>query len=109
MDYYQDFWGNYMFNDGTPLNMNDLIARGIDVAGAYLSRSPYFSPDDPRYQRRGSYSDQQGGQIRTNQNGVNIGGSLDPRGGLNTNVQISPWMLMIGGLVVGAFLFGKRR
>jgi len=106
MDYYQDFWGNYVFNDGTPLDTNDLIARGIDVAGAYLSRSPYVSPDDPRFQQRvGVYP--QGYPIRTT-GGVNVGGSVSP-GGLGASVQISPWMLMVGGLVVGAFLFGKRR
>lgn len=108
-DVFYDQWGNYFDRNGDPLSVYDLIARGIDVAGAALSHSPYYSPDDPRYQQRGGYPYPQAYPVRTNQNDVNIGGSLDPRRGLTTNLQISPWMLAVGGLAVGAFLFGRRR
>lgn len=112
MDYYQDIWGNYVFNDGTSLSLNDLIARGIDVTGAWLSRSPYVSPDDPRYQQRNNYpyGYPQTVPVRTGQGtDFAVGGSLSPTGGLRTNVQVSPWLLMLGGLFVGAIFFGKGR
>lgn len=103
---FQDEYGNYFDRNGQPLSLFDLIARGIDVVGAWSSRSPYYSPDDPRYQQRGGYSNQQAIPYRTN--GVNIGGSVDPRGGVSTSLQISPMMLLIFGAVGGAFLFGRR-
>lgn len=108
-DVFQDDWGNWYFKEnGQPLTYFDLIARGLDVIGAAWSDSRYVSPDDPRYRRGSTYQDQQIYYSRTNPNGVNVGGSFDPRGGINTNVQISPMMLLIIGLMGGAFVFGRR-
>ena len=102
MGYYQDIWGNYVFNDGTPLDMNDLIARGIDVLGAWSSHSPYVSPDDPRYQQQ--YPQRYPQQYP-------VGGypnAISP-GGVNTQgFQINWWAAAGIGLLVGVFFAGRR-
>lgn len=103
---YMDEFGNYFDANGRQLDIYDLIARGIDVAGAYAGRSPYISPNDPRYrERRGGWYPQSGypNQTRTN-TGDYIPGSVNPRG-----FQLNWWSAALIGVVVGAFLLGKRR
>ena len=110
---FQDEWGNYFDRNGQPLSLFDLIARGIDVVGAWSSRSPYYSPDDPRYQQRGGYGYPQQYPGRTSNQDFNVGGSVDPRTGIRLNTQLSPWAigLIAGGavLLLGGFLTGRGR
>jgi hypothetical protein len=105
---FTDGYGNYYFTaSGQPLTYFDLIARGIDVAGARLSRSPYISPDDPRYQRGNFPANfpQPGSanQTRTN-SGDYIPGAVNDRG-----FQLNWWTAALIGVVVGSFLLGKKR
>lgn len=63
----------------------------------------YYAPSrnqQGQYGRDGYYPQQ------TN-SGVRVGGSLTP-GGIGAGFQVSPMILLIGGLVVGAFVFGKK-
>jgi len=106
MDYYQDSWGTYRFiGNGRELNVYDLIARGIDVVGAWSSRSPYVSPNDPRFQQqqRGNY-----GAGYPNPSPVGnqtfVPGSINPSG-----FQINWQTALIGGLLIGAFFLGSKR
>lgn len=99
---FQDEWGNYFDRNGQPLSLYDLIARGIDVVGAWSSRSPYYSPNDPRYQQ-GQYP------VRYSQP-YPVGGSpsFSP-GGVNTQgFQINWWAAAGIGLLVGVFFAGRR-
>lgn len=102
---YMDNWGNYFDANGRQLDIYDLIARGIDVAGAYAGRSPYISPDDPRY-RDDRYQQPYGygfpNQTRT-RSGDFIPGAVNDRG-----FQLNWWSAALIGVVVGAFLLGKR-
>jgi len=94
---YYDSYGNPMW---------DAINRGIDVAGAALSRSPYYSPDDPRYQQGGYYPVSAGGYYST---GAGPGGNFTPATVSTSGFQINWWAAAAIGLFVGAFLLGKRR
>lgn len=91
--YYLDASGNPVW---------DSINRGIDVLGAWASRSPYYSPDDPRYQRqdygRGSYPPEYVG------GGSYVPGTLSTQG-----FQINWWTAALIGLLIGAFFLGKGR
>lgn len=102
---YTDGYGSYFDASGRQLDIYDLIARGIDVAGAYAGRSPYYSPDDPRYQNRGGWGFPSGtypvGGYPTAQNAPV---SFNPQG---FNM---PWWALLGiGLLAGSFLLGRRR
>lgn len=100
---YTDNFGNYFDRYGRALDVNDLIARGIDVVGAWSSRSPYVSPDDPRFRNRGGgWFPGGGGQMVPV--GSAVPGSVNPQG-----FQLSWWAAGLIGVVVGAFLLGKRR
>lgn len=41
-----------LFNPNAGIDWGNIINRGIDVVGAWSSRSPYVSPDDPRYREQ---------------------------------------------------------
>jgi len=102
---YTDGFGNYFDAYGRSLDINDLIARGIDVAGAWASRSPYYSPDDPRYR--------QGNQQRYPAGGYPGSPSQVPAGYVPGTVntqgfQLNWWTAALIGVVVGSFLLGKR-
>lgn len=98
---YSDGMGNYFDRYGRPLDINDLIARGIDVVGAWSSRSPYVSPDDPRFQNRG------GGWF-PNQPNVPFGSTAPVA--INQQGFQMPWWALLGiGLLAGSFLLGRRR
>ncbi len=87
--------------DGYEYDVNDLIARGIDVLGAWASRSQYYSPDDPRYQQ-GQYPNRYPATYPST--APNSPVSLSPAG------FAMPWWALLGiGIVVGSFLLGKRR
>lgn len=81
----------------------DTINRGIDVVGAAWSRSPYISPDDPRYQQGGYYNGGYPGSPAQVPAGY-VPGTLNTQG-----FQINWWTAALIGLLVGAFLLGKRR
>lgn len=100
---YMDDWGNYFDASGRQLDIYDLIARGIDVAGAYAGRSPYISPDDPRYrnQRGGWFPQSYPGQGVPP--GSAVPGAVNPQG-----FQMSWWAAGLIGVIAGAFLLGKR-
>lgn len=102
---YTDGFGNYFDADGNSLSLYDLIARGIDVVGAWSSRSPYYSPDDPRYQQ-GQYP-QYGQRYPVSGaygQGGSIPGTVNPQG-----FQLNWWAAALIGVVAGAFFLGKRR
>ena len=106
---YTDGFGNYFDAYGRTLDINDLIARGIDVFGALVSRSPYYSPDDPRYPRNkptwGPFCGPSGcsgsGQ---SQIPSNIPATVNSRG-----FQLEWWAAGLIGVVVGAFFLGKGK
>lgn len=82
----------------------DTINRGIDVVGAYASRSPYISPDDPRFQQDGIYY---GGGYPGSP--ANVPAGFVP-GTVNTQgFQLNWWTAALIGLLLGAFFLGKRR
>ena len=104
---YTDGFGNYFDASGRQLDIYDLIARGIDVAGAYAGNSPYYSPDDPRYRN--------GNRYPTNYPGQGYPGSPSQvpagyvPGTVNTQgFQLNWWTAALIGVVVGSFLLGKR-
>jgi hypothetical protein len=84
----------------------DSINRGIDVLGAWASRSPYLSPDDPRFQQqqRGGYYQ----QPYYEQRGVSVTGGID-RTGVGAGLNISTNTLLLVGVVAAVFLLGKGR
>lgn len=97
--------GQLDFNPGGGLDWTSIINRGIDVAGARLSRSPYYSPDDPRYQT-------QGGPMYYPQGPVYQGppGSDYPLGNVGASgVQLSQTTILLIGLAAALFLFGRSR
>jgi len=106
---YTDGFGNYFDAYGRTLDINDLIARGIDVVGAWASRSPYYSADDPRYRQQGRYpqSPPYGAgfpnQTRT-ASGDFVPGAVNDRG-----FQLNWWSAALIGVVVGAFFLGKGK
>jgi hypothetical protein len=106
---YTDGLGNYYDASGRQLDIYDLIARGIDVAGAYAGRSPYISQDDPRY-RAGQYPTRypaSGGGYPGLPSQVPAGyvpGTVNTQG-----FQLNWWTAALIGVVVGSFLLGKKR
>jgi hypothetical protein len=84
----------------------DSINRGIDVLGAWASRSQYVSPDDPRYrQPRGGYYPQ---QPYYEPRGVSVQGDVNARG-VNAGLNISTNTLLLVGLGVVVFMLGTKR
>ncbi len=89
---------------GGGIDWGALIGRGIDVTGAVLSRSPYYSPDDPRYQGGGYPSfPQQPGYYPQQQQAYTLG-SVGAGG-----VTVSPTTILLVGVAAALILFGKRR
>lgn len=87
----------------------DSINRGIDVIGAAVSDSPYYSPDDPRYQQ-GGYSP--GGYYPQPQyypQPAAQGGNLSLGSVGLSGVNVSPVTLLLGGIVLALIFFGKSR
>ncbi len=85
----------------------DTINRGIDVIGAAWSRSPYVSPDDPRFQQQGGYYGGQTGGYYGSPATVPAGfvpGTVNTQG-----FQLNWWTAALIGLLLGAFFLGKRR
>ena len=88
---------------GGGIDWGSIINRGIDVACGYLTRSPYYSPDDPRYQQRQPavmYPTQPGanGQVRAGYDG----------GGAGINLSTNTLML-IGGAILIWMVASRRR
>lgn len=96
--------------DGTEPWWGDSVNRGIDVLGAWASRSPYYSPDDPRYRdQRGGYYPPYPPQGGYPGSPVQVPGGVVP-GTVNTQgFQINWWTAALLGLLAGAFFLGKRR
>lgn len=104
MGIYTDGYGNYFDEYGRTLSLNDLIARGIDVVGAATSNSPYYSPDDPRYQGNFPYGYPSPYPAQQLPGGQFVPGTVSTQG-----FQLNWWSAALIGLLVGAFLLGKRR
>jgi hypothetical protein len=103
---FTDGFGNYFDRDGNQLSLYDLIARGIDVVGAGVSHSPYYSPDDPRYDERGAggnYPIYTGPGNRSQVPGGLVPGTVNAQG-----FQLNWWTAALIGVLVGSFLLGKR-
>jgi len=104
----RELYQNDYYQSGIPYDPNidlyDLAARGIDVAGAALSRSPYYSPDDPRY-RANNQNIYQFPQPLPQ--GGNVAAASLNSGGISASIPFWAWAL--GGVVLAAFLFGKGR
>lgn len=99
---FTDGFGNYFDAYGRTLDTNDLIARGIDVLGAWASRSPYYGPDDPRYRnQQGRYPSNY--PVSGYPAGGNVPATVNPQG-----FQLTWWAAGLIGIVVGSFLLGKR-
>jgi hypothetical protein len=78
----------------------DWINRGIDVVGARVGQGRYISPDDPRF--RGQFPG--GGTIVPSPGGpAFVPGTVGAQG-----FQINWWAAALAGVVLGAFLLGKR-
>ena len=78
------------------------INRGIDVVGSRVGQSPYISPDDPRF-RSGGWGVPGGTVVNT------PGGPALSPGAVNAGgFTINWWTAALLGIVVGAFLLGKR-
>jgi hypothetical protein len=105
MEVWYDDFGNAYDQYGNPIDWNALFARGLDVVGAWASRSPYVSPDDPRYQQRGGYPQGNYPPNYTQTAGVGVSGNIGP-GGVKTSLQLSPTVVFVGALVVGALFVG---
>jgi hypothetical protein len=89
----------YNLTDGGGIDWGSIIGRGIDVVGAAVSNSPYYSPDDPRYQQQGPvYYPQTGGGGQV----VTTG-----QGGAGIHLSTNTLMLIAGGILI--FLVARRR
>lgn len=77
------------------------INRGIDVVGARIGQGGYTSPDDPRY-RAATWPG--GGLVVPTPTGPGFSpGAVSGQG-----FSINWWTAALIGVVVGAFLLGKR-
>jgi hypothetical protein len=90
---YDDWWQRYVY---------DSTQRGLDILGARYGQGQYASPDDPRY-RQGS-----GGYLPPG-GGAHPGYGLSPGGLTGQGFQINWWAAALIGVVVGAFVLGRRR
>ena len=78
----------------------DWINRGIDVVGARVGQGRYYSPDDPRF--RGQFPG--GGTIVPGPGGP----AFVPGTGGASGFSVNWWAAALAGVVLGAFLLGKR-
>jgi len=69
--------------------------RGIDVLGARYGQGQYTSPDNPMYRQGG------GGMVAT-------GPALAPGAVSGQGFQINWWAAALGGVLIGAFLLGRK-
>jgi hypothetical protein len=69
--------------------------RGIDVLGARYGQGQYTSPDNPMYRQGG------GGMVAT-------GPALTPGAVSGQGFQINWWAAALGGVLIGAFLLGRK-
>lgn len=74
-----------------------LANRGIDVLGARYGQGQYVSPDNPVYRQSGG-----GGGL------VPAGPALTPGAVSGQGFQINWWAAALGGVLIGAFLLGRR-
>lgn len=85
-----DWWQRYTY---------DTTQRGLDILGARYGDGDYYSPDDPRFRNNRSA----GGYVApTGQVGISPG-TVSHQG-----FQVNWWATVLGGVLVGAFLLGKR-
>ena len=96
------FTGGY----GGGIDWQAIIERGIDVAGARLGRSPYFSPDDPRYRPNVNIGYPPGYGFPPGGRPDQVSADVSPAG---TQFTVPWWAWAFGGIVVGSFLLGKGR
>jgi hypothetical protein len=72
--------------------------KALDIVGARYGQGRYYSPDDPRFATAQS----------TNMIYPPVGPSLSPGAVSASGFQINWWTAALLGIVVGAFLLGKR-
>lgn len=90
-----------LFSPG--IDWGSIINRGIDVVGAAVSKSPYYSPNDPRYQPQPQppvyypTSAGAGGAVRTSV-------SSD---GAGLHLSKETLMMIAGGVLI--FMLASRR
>jgi len=92
-----------LFDQNTPWWAQS-INRGIDVVGARVGQGAYVSPDDPRYRQAGGAWNVPGGQVVSTPGGLALSPGAVNAGGFTINW----WTAALLGIVVGAFLLGKR-
>lgn len=91
----------------TPYDMpwwGQTINRGIDVVGARVGQGAYISPDDPRFRSSGWGVGVPGGTIVNTPGGPALSPGAVNAGGFTINW----WTAALIGIVVGAFLIGKK-
>lgn len=91
----------YEFVTDTAPWWGEPIDRSLDILGARYGHGDYVSPDNPRY-RQGQYG---GGSSTQNQSQY----GFSPGGVTGQGFQINWWTAALLGIVVGAFLLGKKR
>jgi hypothetical protein len=109
--HYPIFGDSMAYGLGDTFNWGDTIEgwgnRGLDVLGAWSSRSPYISPDDPRYrelQRMGYAPPYYEG---THYPGLNQPSANVSQFGTQFNIPFWGWALI--GVVAGSYFLGKGR
>lgn len=94
---------NYLYDTYAPW-WAESINRGIDVVGARVGQGAYVSPDDPRFRQGGGGWMTPTGQIVNTPAGPALSPGAVSAGGFTINW----WTAALLGIVVGAFLLGKR-
>lgn len=95
---------NYFYDPNSIPWWAESINRGIDVVGARVGQGAYVSPDDPRFRQTGGGWITPGGQIVNTPGGPALSPGAVNAGGFTINW----WTAALLGIVVGAFLLGKR-
>lgn len=86
----------------------DPLNRGLDVLGAWASRSPYVSPDDPRHRPNQTtvYQHPQGAPGPQLAPGV---ARQSQQANVSVPTDFLKWGLILGGAVFFGMLFGQRK
>ena len=90
---------------GADIDFDALFSKGLDVAGSLLARKPsdYVSPNDPRYRAQAPQTVYQVTSANPQPDPTK-----QPAKTSSGGLQISTNTLIIGGLVLLAFMSGRR-
>ncbi len=93
----------YVSNDPYWVDWGD---RALDIVGARYGEGRYYSPDDPRFdpQQAGGYGYPSAAPVVYTPQGP----ALSPGAVSAQGFQLNWWTAALLGVVVGAFLLGKR-